>query len=50
MDTTMTRLDEITASLPKGYRVREFADADREPWTDERNAQVHELQRGTAAE
>jgi len=46
----MTRLEEITATLPKGYRAREFADADREPWTEERNAQVHELQRGTAAE
>ncbi len=50
MKTTTTRLDEITATLPKGYRARDFADSDREPWTEERNAQVHELQRGTADE
>ena len=50
MDTTATRTDAITASLPSGYRAREFRDSDREPWTEERNAQVHELQRGTADE
>jgi GNAT superfamily N-acetyltransferase len=50
MDTTMTKTDAITASLPPGYRAREFRDSDREPWTDERNDQVHELQRGTADE
>jgi GNAT superfamily N-acetyltransferase len=50
MDTTLTRLDAITATLPNGYRARDFDDADREPWVAERNAQVHELQRGTAAE
>jgi len=50
MDTTTTRLDEITATLPKGYRAREFRDSDREPMVAERNAQVHELQRGTADE
>ncbi len=50
MDTTMTGADAITATLAKGYRAREFQDSDREPWTDERNAQVHELQRGTADE
>jgi GNAT superfamily N-acetyltransferase len=50
MDTTMTRVDAITETLPRGYRAREFRDGDREPWTDERNAQVHELQRGTAEE
>src|SRR4029077_18736641 len=50
MDTTMTGAEAITAVLPKGYRAREFRDGDREPWVDERNAQVHELQRGTADE
>jgi GNAT superfamily N-acetyltransferase len=50
MDTTMTGADAITAALPKGYRARDFRDSDREPWVEERNAQVHELQRGTADE
>lgn len=50
MDTTTTRFDEITATLPPGYRAREFRDSDREPWVAERNAVVHELQRGTADE
>ena len=50
METTATRLDEITATLPKGYRAREFRDSDREPMVAERNAQVQELQRGTADE
>ncbi len=46
----MTRLDEITATLPKGYRAREFRESDREPMVADRNAQVHELQRGSADE
>jgi mycothiol synthase len=50
MDTTMTAADAITGTLPSGYRAREFRDSDREPWTEERNTQVHELQRGTADE
>jgi len=50
MDTTMTGFEAITETLPKGYQAREFRDSDREPWTDERNSQVHELQRGTADE
>ena len=50
MDTTMTSPDAITTTLPAGYRARDFKDSDREPWVDERNAQVHELQRGTADE
>ncbi|HEV2009620.1 MAG TPA: GNAT family N-acetyltransferase [Candidatus Limnocylindria bacterium] len=50
METTMTGFEAITDTLPKGYRTREFRDADREPWVEERNAQVHELQRGTADE
>jgi GNAT superfamily N-acetyltransferase len=50
MDTTMTRFEAITETLPKGYRAREFRDGDREPMVAERNEQVHELQRGTADE
>lgn len=50
MDTTTTHYDEITAKLPKGYRAREFRESDREPMVAERNAQVPELQRGTADE
>ena len=50
MDTTVNATDDLTATLPSGYRAREFRDSDREPWTEERNAQVHELQRGTADE
>jgi GNAT superfamily N-acetyltransferase len=50
MDTTMTGAEAITAALPNGYQARDFRDSDREPWVDERNAQVHELQRGTADE
>jgi mycothiol synthase len=50
MDTTTTRLDDITATLPNGYRAREFRESDREPMVAERNAQVHELQRGSADE
>lgn len=50
MDSTTTRYDEITATLPTGYRAREFRESDREPMVAERNAQVPELQRGTADE
>ena len=50
MDTTTTHYDEITATLPTGYRARAFRDSDREPLVAERNDQVHELQRGTADE
>ncbi len=50
MDTTMSAADAISARLPAGYRARDFRDSDREPWVEERNAQVHELQRGTAEE
>jgi GNAT superfamily N-acetyltransferase len=50
MDTTMAGHEAITDTLPKGYVAREFRDTDREPWTEERNAQVHEMQHGTAAE
>ncbi|HLZ47203.1 MAG TPA: GNAT family N-acetyltransferase [Candidatus Limnocylindria bacterium] len=50
MDMTTTRYDEITATLPQGYRAREFRESDREAMVAERNAQVPELQRGTADE
>ena len=50
MDTTATRFEAITGRLPPGYRAREFADRDREPMVAERNAEVHELQRGDADE
>ena len=46
----MTGFEAITEALPAGYQAREFRDNDREPWTEERNSQVHELQRGTADE
>ena len=50
MNATTTRFDQITATLPKGYRAREFGDSDREPWVEDRNAERHELQHGTAEE
>ncbi len=46
----MTGAEAIAATLPKGYRARDFRDSDREPSVQERNEQVHELQRGTADE
>lgn len=46
----MTDAEAITATLPQGYRARDFRDSDREPWVTERNEQLHELQRGTADE
>ena len=46
----MTAADAISATLPADYRAREFRESDREPWVEERNAQIHELQRGTADE
>lgn len=46
----MPQLDAITETLPTGYRAREFRDSDREVMVAERNAEVHELQRGTADE
>jgi GNAT superfamily N-acetyltransferase len=50
METTTAAADAIGATLPPGYRAREFRDSDREPWVEERNDQIHELQRGTADE
>ncbi len=46
----MSGAEAIAATLPKGYRARDFRDSDREPSVQERNEQVHELQRGTADE
>jgi GNAT superfamily N-acetyltransferase len=50
MDTTVTGFEAMSDTLPKSYRARAFRDSDREPWVEDRNAQVHELQRGTADE
>ncbi len=48
--TTLTDLEAITAKLPSGYRAREFRDSDREAWVEDRNAERHELQHGSADE
>jgi GNAT superfamily N-acetyltransferase len=50
MDTTLTGHAAITERLPKGYRAREFRDSDRETWVEDRNAERHELQQGSADE
>src|ERR1700687_1065182 len=50
MDTTLTDLVAITERLPTGYRAREFRDSDRETWVEDRNAERHELQQGSADE
>ena len=50
MDTMTSVYEDLTATLPSGYAAREFADRDREALVAERNAQVHELQRGDADE
>ena len=49
-DTTLTHFEAITAKLPSGYRAREFRDGDRETWVEDRNAERHELQHGSADE
>ena len=50
MDATLTDLEAITAKLPRGYRAREFRESDRETWVEDRNAERHELQHGSADE
>ncbi len=50
MDTTLTGFEAITDRLPAGYRAREFRDSDRETWVEDRNAERHELQQGSADE
>ena len=50
MDTTLTGFETITERLPNGYRAREFRDSDRETWVEDRNAERHELQQGSADE
>jgi len=50
MEKTMTIFAAITGTLPSGYRAREFRDSDRETWVEDRNAERHELQRGSADE
>ena len=46
----MTGFEAITDKLPTGYRAREFRDSDRETWVEDRNAERHELQQGSADE
>lgn len=46
----MTNFGTITDTLPTGYRAREFRDSDRETWVEDRNAERHELQQGSADE
>lgn len=43
-------LDAVTAGLPAGYRARPFREEDREPLTEARNAELPEVERGTATE
>ena len=43
-------LDETNARLPKGYRVRSFEDADREPLVEAGNAESHPMEQETAKE
>jgi mycothiol synthase len=50
MDMAVTGFGAITARLPQGYRAREFRDSDRETWVEDRNAERHELQQGSADE
>ena len=45
-----TVLDDVNARLPRGYRARDFADADREPIVDAGNAESHPMERESAAE
>ena len=45
-----TVLEETNARLPKGYRVRAFEDADREPLVDAGNAESHPMESETADE
>ena len=46
----MTLFEPITEALPSGYRAREFRDSDRDAWVEDRNAERHELQHGSADE
>jgi GNAT superfamily N-acetyltransferase len=50
MTVTLPDLDAITRLLPRGYRARAFREEDREPLTEERNADLPEVERETAAE
>jgi len=45
-----TLLSETNARLPKGYRVRAFEDADREPLVAAGNAESHPMEEETAEE
>ncbi len=48
MTVTTSALGALTRALPRGYRAREFRDADRERMIEIRNADVHPAQRGSA--
>ena len=50
MSAEQTLLDETNARLPKGYRVRVFEDADREPLVAAGNAEGHPMEQETAEE
>lgn len=43
-------LDELSARLAKGYRVRAFEDSDREPLVADGNAEAHPMEAETADE
>jgi mycothiol synthase len=42
--------DRLTASLPAGFRARQFEDRDREPWVVERNTWYGPMEQGSAKE
>lgn len=42
--------DRLSASLPKGYRARQFEDRDREPWVAERNTWYGPMEQGSSSE
>ena len=47
---TVTDVLGLGARLPAGYRAREFADGDREPFVAERNKEQHWMEQGSADE
>ena len=50
MEQTVTPFEQVSEALPSGYKAREFRDNDREAWVEDRNAERHELQHGSADE
>jgi len=45
-----TVLESVNARLPRGYRVRAFEDADREPLVEAANAEQHPMESQSADE